>query len=150
MDDVILIAIHVPTGLAAVGAGAAAMLARKGGRLHRCAGRAYLGALALVFVSGVALAVARPPHFPHLILLGVVATGSAAIGYVVRRETRAVHLTAMVVSYVAMLTAFYVDNGPELPVWRLLPPAAFWALPSLVAVPLLVRALRRNAAEEPR
>ncbi|WP_112274001.1 hypothetical protein [Lentzea terrae] len=25
-------------------------------------------------------------------------------------------------SYIAMLTAFYVDDGPRLPLWQLLPP----------------------------
>ncbi len=55
------------------------------------------------------------------------------------------HLLGMSSSYVAMLTAFYVDNGPKLPVWRQLPAAAFWILPSLVALPLVGMALRRHA-----
>jgi hypothetical protein len=32
-----------------------------------------------------------------------------------------VHVTAMGVSYIVLLTAFYVDNGPHLPLWRSLP-----------------------------
>jgi hypothetical protein len=50
----------------------------------------------------------------------------------------------MAVSYILLLTAFYVDNGPHLPLWRLLPPLAFWLLPSFVGAPLLVLALRRH------
>jgi len=43
-----------------------------------------------------------------------------------------------------MITAFYVDNGKNLPVWRYLPQIAFWVLPILVAAPLVLRALRRH------
>jgi hypothetical protein len=48
----------------------------------------------------------------------------------------------MGLSYVLMLTAFYVDNGERLPVWNRLPPIAFWLLPGAVGIPLIVRALR--------
>jgi hypothetical protein len=34
-----------------------------------------------------------------------------------------------------MLTAFYVDNGPHLPLWDHLPAPAFWLLPSLIEAP---------------
>lgn len=44
-----------------------------------------------------------------------------------------------------MLTAFYVDSGPKLLVWNLLPPVVFWFLPSLFGVPLVVRAVHRHA-----
>jgi hypothetical protein len=49
----------------------------------------------------------------------------------------------MALSYIAMLTAFYVDNGPRLPLWKLLPPTAFWFLPAAAGLPLLIRTLRR-------
>ena len=32
------------------------------------------------------------------------------------------HIAGMAVSYILLLTAFYVDNGPHLPLWRSLPP----------------------------
>jgi len=40
--------------------------------------------------------------------------------------------------------AFYVDNGPHLPLWDRLPALAFWLLPSAVAIPLIARAIRRS------
>jgi hypothetical protein len=49
----------------------------------------------------------------------------------------------MGISYVAMLTAFYVDNGPHLPLWDRLPTLAFWLLPSAAGVPIIARAVRR-------
>jgi hypothetical protein len=49
----------------------------------------------------------------------------------------------MGLSYVLMLTAFYVDNGKNLPVWRDLPYLAYWVLPGAVGIPLIVNALTR-------
>jgi hypothetical protein len=37
-----------------------------------------------------------------------------------------------------------VDNGKNLPLWKELPEIAFWVLPSLVGVPILIYALFRH------
>jgi hypothetical protein len=42
-----------------------------------------------------------------------------------------------------MLTAFYVDNGPHLPLWDRLPTIAFWLLPSAIGAPIIARAVIR-------
>jgi hypothetical protein len=55
------------------------------------------------------------------------------------------HICGMGLSYVALLTAFYVDNGPHLPVWQLLPRLTYWPLPSAIGVPLILRALMRRS-----
>ena len=55
-----------------------------------------------------------------------------------------VHVTGMAISYILLLTAFYVDNGPHLPLWRLLPPLAYWLLPSVVGLPILIWVLTRH------
>lgn len=44
-------------------------------------------------------------------------------------------------SYVLLLTAFYVDNGKSLPIWRDLPPVTYWLVPAVVGIALIVRAL---------
>ena len=46
-------------------------------------------------------------------------------------------------AYVAMLTAFYVDNGPHLPLWDRLPVLTFWLLPSAIGAPIIARAVIR-------
>jgi hypothetical protein len=46
-------------------------------------------------------------------------------------------------SYIALLTGFYVDNGPHLPGWRVLPRWSFWLLPGIIAAPVLLSSLRR-------
>jgi len=44
-------------------------------------------------------------------------------------------------SYILMLTAFYVDNGKNLPLWKELPQIAFWLLPAALGIPLVLRTL---------
>lgn len=44
---------------------------------------------------------------------------------------------------IALLTGFYVDNGPFLPLWNRLPHVTYWLLPSIVGVPLIWTALQR-------
>src|SRR2546429_7528662 len=56
------------------------------------------------------------------------------------------HGVAMPGSYVAVFTGFYVDNGPQLPLWDRLPHLAYWLLPAMVGASLTWLALRRNAA----
>src|SRR6266498_3097709 len=79
-------------------------------------------------------------------LIGAVAFACATIGVLARRRHwpgDTAHIAGMGSSYVAMLTAFYVDNGKQLPVWDRLPSIAYWLLPAAVGVPLIWRAIRR-------
>ena len=51
------------------------------------------------------------------------------------------HFSGMGLSYIILLTAYYVDNGPRLPVWDRLPHIVYWVLPAAVGVPLILRSL---------
>ncbi len=55
----------------------------------------------------------------------------------------------MGIAYTAMLTAFYVDNGPHLPLWDRLRDLAFWLLPFSSAAPVITRALIRAKKNQP-
>ena len=84
----------------------------------------------------------------HLLVIGTVAFGAAGLGYRARRGQQPgwlrVHIPAMGGAYIALFTGFYVDNGPHLPVWDRLPSLAYWTVPSLVGVPLILRAPPRR------
>ncbi len=141
------LAVHVTGGLTAVAAGAVAALARKGSPRHVRAGRWYYLAITVVFGTATVLAVLRWRQDYYLFIIGAVAFTAATIGYLHRRRRRpgdTVHIAGMGISYVAMLTAFYVDNGPHLPLWDHLPTLAFWLLPAAVGAPLIARAVRRT------
>jgi hypothetical protein len=147
-----VLAVHVIAGLTAVASGAIAALARKGSPRHIRAGRWFYRAITLVFTTAAILAAMRWRQDYRLFIIGAVAFTAATIGYQHRRRRRpgdTGHITAMGVAYVAMLTAFYVDNGPHLPLWDRLPALAFWLLPSAIGAPIIVRAVvgarRRNS-----
>jgi len=143
-----LIVVHVTGGLTAVIAGAIAMLSRKQPGRHPRAGTVYYWALAVVFVTMSALAVSRWSADYHLFILGILSFVTATIGRAARRKLwrswPRTHMTGMAASYILMITAFYADNGPNLPLWRELPPLSFWILPTLFGTPILVNALLRH------
>ncbi len=140
------LAVHVLAGLAAVLTGAVAALAAKGSTAHVRAGRWYYRAITAVFGTATALAVMRWRQDSYLFPIGAVAFGAATVGYLHRRRHRpgdTGHIIGMGTGYVAMLTAFYVDNGPHLPLWDRLPHWALWVLPSAIGAPIIARAIRR-------
>lgn len=144
------LAVHVASGLVAVVAGALAATAGKRPGRHPRAGRVYLWALAGIFVTATVMAAIRWEHDAHLFAIAAVASCLGGYGYLARRRQRpgwpTHHAVGMGGSYIALLTGFYVDNGPFLPLWDRLPHPAYWILPSLVGVPLIWLALRRFRA----
>jgi hypothetical protein len=142
------VALHIAAGLTAVIAGAVAMLSRKRPGRHPQAGTVYYSALTVVFVTMSALAISRLSEDYHLFILGLLSFVAATIGRAARRQLwpswPRIHMTGMAVSYILLITAFYVDNGPNLPLWRELPPLAFWILPTLIGAPILINALLRH------
>jgi hypothetical protein len=143
-----VVGVHVCVALICVCTGPVAMLSRKGPGRHPTFGTIYYWGLLVVFLSATALAIVRWADDYHLFLLGAAAFGAASIGRAARRGRWrgwvGVHISGMSLSYVVMITAFYVDNGKSLPVWRDLPRIAYWVVPGLVGIPLTVRAVARN------
>jgi hypothetical protein len=106
--------------------------------------------LAVVFVTATVLAALRWRQDWHLFVIACVAFAFGATGWTARRRRwhrwMLIHGAAMAGSYLALLTGFYVDNGPQLPLWNRLPHWSFWFIPAAVGIPLTWRALRRNGA----
>jgi hypothetical protein len=143
----IALSIHILAGLTCVAAGTLAATARKAPGRHPKAGRVYLWGLAAVFATTTAMAVLRWPAYIHLLAIATVAAGLGLFGWLARRRERFTwHGIGMGGSFIALFTGFYVDNGPRLPVWRLLPHWSYWIIPAAVGVPLIWRAISRFAA----
>jgi hypothetical protein len=139
-----VLAIHVVAGLTAVIAGAIAALTRKGSPRHKRAGRYFYLTITVVFSTATILTVMRWRQDHDLFIIGAVAFTAATIGYQHRRRHRpgdTGHIIGMGTGFVAMLTAFYVDNGPHLPLWDRLPPITFWFLPAAIGTPIITRAV---------
>jgi hypothetical protein len=116
---------------------------------HRRAadGTVYLWALATVFATATVLAGMRWRHDAHLFAIATGALALGLFGWRARRRHRPgwvrSHAIGMGGSYIALLTGFYVDNGPQLPLWNRLPHPTYWLLPTAVGAPLIWWALRR-------
>jgi hypothetical protein len=150
-----VVAFHVALGLVCVVAGLGAMLAVKGRGRHSRYGTIYFWFLFGVFVTMTALSVARWQEDQHLFLLGALSFGAAVsarqvlrLGPATRTRLR-IHVVGMATSYILLLTAFYVDNGKSLPLWKELPTIAYWILPTAVGLPILIGALVRHPLIRP-
>jgi len=139
---------HVLFGLACVVTGVVAMLSRKRPGRHPRFGTIYYYCLTIVFASAAILSAMRLAEDYHLFILGALSFGTASLGRLsIRRRWRnwiKLHITCMGLSYILLLTAFYVDNGKNLPLWNKLLPIAFWLLPGAVGTPFIVRSLLRH------
>jgi len=142
------VAIHVLFGLAAIVAGACAMLLHKGRGRHSNFGIAYFWCLFGVFVTMSALAFSRWQEDYDLFILGALSFGAAWLGRTILQhrwqQWPRWHLTSMGASFILMITAFYVDNGKNLPLWRELPQIAFWFLPAMIGTPIILFVLRTH------
>lgn len=145
---VALLVPHVLAGLVCVVSGIVAMVSRKQKGRHSKAGTVYYWGLLVIFLTGGGLAFMRWDQDHNLFLLGTLAFVLASIGRYAMRQgwpgRIRLHLTGMGFSYIVMLIAFYVDNGPNLPLWRDLPPAAYWLIPLLVGTPFIVHACLKH------
>jgi peptidoglycan/LPS O-acetylase OafA/YrhL len=139
---------HVFAGMTCVATGAIAALSPKRPGRHPTLGSVYFWALAVVFVTSSGMSILRWSEDAYLFVLGTLAFGCALFGLTARRQRwpgwTTAHILAMSGSYIVLLTAFYVDNGPRLPLWKELPPVAFWIGPALIGTPIVARALARH------
>ncbi|MBI1331224.1 MAG: DUF2306 domain-containing protein [Alphaproteobacteria bacterium] len=140
-----LVGLHVVAGLVCVVTGIVAMLSRKERGRHPTFGTIYFCGLVAVFVTATAISAMRWREDYHLFILGSFAFGAALLGRAARSGAWPhwvpVHICGMGSSYVLLLTAFYVDNGKNLPLWKYLPSIAYWTLPAIIAAPIIVWAL---------
>jgi hypothetical protein len=147
----LLLAVHIAAALTCVVTGAMAALSPKRPGRHPRQGTLYYRSLMLVVASAAGLAALRWPQDAYLLMLGTLALAAATLGRTARRRRWrwqrwrwiGLHLTGMSASYILLLTAFYVDNGKHLPIWKSLPHLAYWLVPSAVGLPLVTRALAR-------
>jgi len=139
---------HILVGIGCVAAGAIAMLSNKGRGRHSTFGTIYYWCLVVLVATSTGLSAVRWAENYHLLFLGLLSLIAATIARTAlrqrwRRWVR-LHITGMGLSYILMLTAFYVDNGKNLPLWKELPEIAFWLLPAALGIPLLTRALLKH------
>jgi hypothetical protein len=143
-----VIALHIPLGVVGVVAGAVAILSAKRPGRHPTFGTVYFWSLGALLLSASILSFMRWAEDYHLFILGTLAFLSAYFGRRARRRQEPgwlpLHVAGMGSSYMFLLTAFYVDNGSQLPLWRDLPSWTYWATPVSAGATLILWALLRH------
>jgi uncharacterized membrane protein len=144
----VIVAVHIFAGLTCVICGAIAMLSHKGPGRHPVFGSIYFWGLAVVAGSAIVLSALRWAEDYYFAVLGLTAFSAAFYGRTARRRRwqnwPRLHMSGMGVSYIVMLTAFYVDNAKNLPLWKDLPSIAVWLIPSAIGLPILAYELVRH------
>lgn len=141
-----IVSVHILFGLGCVLSGLAAMFANKGRGTHSTLGTVYYWFMCGTFATMSTLSFLRWSDDYILFILGLLAFALVNLGRfaIARGLSLRVHATSMASSYVALLTAFYVDNGRNLPVWRDMPSIAYWMAPTLMGAPILFWVLARH------
>jgi hypothetical protein len=142
------VVVHIAISLVAVISGLLAMLSEKTSTRHRTNGRVYFWSISASFVTVILLSLISWPHNIHLLTIGILTFGFTFIGRrlanMKSKGWTRLHTVCMGVSYILLITGFYVDNGKNLPFWRLFPVWFFYVFPTLIGVPIIIRVLRTH------
>ena len=142
------VVVHILISLVAVVSGLVAMLSDKGKRRHTTYGKVYFWSMLFSFCTVIILSVMRWPHNIHLLSIGILAIGSTMGGYWFAKNQRVswprFHTICMGASCILLITGFYVDNGKNLPFWKLFPQWFFWVFPAAVGMPVILYVLRNH------
>jgi hypothetical protein len=143
-----ILGVHILAGLVCVVAGIMSMVSEKRAGLHPGCGTIYHCGLAVLVTSADFLAAAHWTDDRLLLALGGVSFGASCLGRTARRQNWqtwiGTHIISMGCSFIAMLTAFCVEEAESLPGLSGLPRLTYWLLPALVGTPFIVRALVRH------
>lgn len=144
----VFVIVHIAISLVAIISGILAMFSEKTSTRHRANGRVYFWSISFSFVTVLILSFMRWPHNIHLLIIGLLTFGLTFLGRKLSKVksggwTR-LHTICMGLSYVLLLTGFYVDNGKNLPFWRMLPIWGLYVFPSLIGIPIIIRVLRTH------
>ena len=139
-----ILGIHILAGLVCLVTGVAAIASEKRAGLHPMCGTIYHWGLAVLVISAVFLSAAHWTDDRALLVLGGISLGASFLGRTARRRHSqtwiGTHLLSMGCSFIAMLTAFCVEEGKNLPGLSALPGLTYWFLPTLVGALLIILA----------
>lgn len=143
-----ILALHIVAALIAVVAGVFAMLSKKQKGLHPKSGTIYFWCLLVTFITATFMTVLRWEEDYHLFIMGFLSFSLVLIAKMAVtkkwKKWPIIHISGMGLSYILLLTAFYVDNGKFLPIWRDFSPLVYWLLPALVGIPIICITLIKN------
>jgi hypothetical protein len=142
------IVFHIILGLTCALSGIVAMLSKKGQKTHIRAGKIYFIGMSTLFITIVVTSLQRWPYDIHLLIVGSAAYAFAFTGRQLAHNPKPgwtrLHTICMGLSFVLLVTGFYVDNGKNLPFWNQFPQLFFWIFPSAIGVPIILYVFFRH------
>lgn len=139
MRSIVLVA-HILSGTLGLIIGPLVMRSPKRRGRHTSLGVVYQFTTLGLCTTALGLVALNPAVWP-LALIAAATEAAALLGWRVRRRARdgwlRLHITLMCGSYVSFVTAFLVVNVPNSP-WP-------WVVPTVVATPLIARAVAQRA-----
>ncbi len=137
----LLLVIHIMAGTICLITGALAAMARKSKGAHTLAGEIYHGAYAAIFVTSVWMAILHWEQSAYLFYIAIFSYGLALFGYLARKRRWpnwiGKHIGGMLGSYIGVITAVLVVNGPKIPLLDEVPVLLLWFLPTIIGTPLI-------------
>lgn len=144
----VVVVIHILIALVCVISGLVAMLSDKNSKRHPTYGKIYFWAMLAALITITILSVMSWPHNIHLMLIGILAMIFSYTGRRMAKKKRSnwtrLHTICMGASYILLLTGFYIDNGKNLPFWRLFPQWFFWIFPAMIGIPIILYVLKKH------
>lgn len=144
----IFIGIHIILGLTCTISGIVAMMSKKGRGTHSKAGKIYYWGMTALFTTVIITSIMRWPYNIHLLIVGTMAYFFTFLGRRIARKQKAnwtrLHTICMGISFVLLMTGFYVDNGKNLPFWNQFSYLFFWIFPTAVGIPIIIYALFKH------
>lgn len=137
----VLLRLHVLAGGLGLLVGPIAMASRKQKGLHTKSGKIYHWLVFAVCASAIPLAIMKWDRNAYLFFVAIFSYGFAFRGYrasIKRGEGwLKKHISGMLGSYIAMVTALIVVNYQNLPLLNTMPSWVTWILPTLIGIPLV-------------
>ena len=141
--------IHISTAIVSFLIGPLAMRAPKKLGWHTQIGTAYSFLMLIVCVTAAILAVCNWQASANLFFVSVFSFSFLTMGWFAARNRKpgwvGKHITGMLGSYIALMTAVLLVGARHIPLLGDMPPIVVWILPTLIGAPL-VRRIRKKFA----
>lgn len=150
MWETSLLYVHLAAANLGLLLGPVAIFSKKSRGLHTKAGNLYHLLVLVTCSTGMIFSVMTWEKHWYLFFIAIFSYGFALSGFLAaKRKAKGwlkKHITGMLGSYIAMVTAIVVVNAMELPLFNQFSPWVAWLTPTIIGTPLIMLAHRKAAS----
>ncbi|RBW70894.1 DUF2306 domain-containing protein [Bacillus taeanensis] len=146
--------VHIFAGFLSLIIGLFSMVAPKRKGKHTMAGKLYHGLVLIVCVTAVIMAILHWDVSSYLFYIALFSYAFAFYGYNAgKRKYKgwlSHHISGMLGSYIAMVTALLVVNQENIPLLNELPSLFVWFFPTIIGSPIIAFVTRKTLKVSPK